>query len=275
MLDQLRSSHENELVELKALHASSLDEHTTPLRKNIRQLTLELTATQEDLNKSKAALAASHTEIASLRKQLVEAREAIELALANTNSASEAQLTKARHDLSSANETLETYKRILAESQETLAADMEAIKSAHKREVDELIGTHSEAVNAMKHAHKDALAKVAAERESLQSRFEDERDAKEKALAQVAASARTPASPRPSANTTGVSKEELEKMHQAHNAMTIELEAEHAKAVQVLKDELEAKQHALETAEADASRKELEINFMMSEKEELDGELQR
>lgn len=206
------------------------------------------------------------------------------MASTNANAAVELQLKQTREELANTKEDLETFKRILAESQESFTADTEATKAAHKREVGDLAGSHVEAVKQLKGSHEDVLGKLNAEKATLQGRLEDERDAKEKALGQVgslqATIASTPApapitSPRTSGVSPSLTKEEVEKLHQAHNARIIELEAEHAKALEAIQEQLVEKEAALADAEKDAETKILEMEFMASEKEELDSELER
>lgn len=215
-----------------------------------------------------------------MQKQLADAKEAIKAASEGANAALEAQIKSARAEAEQGREDLATFQKMLAESQEAFAADIEGTKAAHKRELDELSASHSEALKKALAAHEEGLAKVNTERANLRSELEDEREAKERALALVqdlndklAAAAVPPPAPKPT--VTGVSKEELEKLHQAHNATLVSLEAEHAKALQGLKDTLAEKEAALESAEAETSRKEMEIGYMASDKEEQDSEIER
>ena len=234
--------------------------------------------------KSKAALAAAQTEIATLSKQLEDAKAAVELASTNANAAGDLALKQVKDDLANAQDDLETFKRILAESQEAFTADMEATKAAHKREVEGLAGSHNDTLKQLKGSHEDVLGKANAEKATLQGRLEDERDAKEKALGQVeslqAAIAATPApapitSPRNSGATPSLSKEEVEKLHQAHNARIIEMEAEHEKALEALKEELAEKEEELAGIQSELETKGLEMGFMATDKEEVDNDLAR
>lgn len=190
----------------------------------------------------------------------------------------EQKLAKAQTDVTQAREDLATFQKMLAESQEAFAADVEGTKAAHRREIESLTSTHVGATKTLKSAHEDEVAKLNTERANLRSQLEDEREAKEKALTQVetlklAASTPPPLSPR--ANPTGTSKEELEKLHQAHNATLMEMEAAHNKALGSLKQEIADKQAALDSALAEASRKDMEIGYMAADKEETDNELER
>lgn len=215
-----------------------------------------------------------------MQKQLEDAKEAIKAASEGANAALEAQIKLARAEAEQGKDDLATFQKMLAESQEAFAADIEGTKAAHKRELDELAAGHSGALSKAQATHEEGLAKVNTERANLRSELEDEREAKERALALVQdlndklAAAAVPA-PAPKPAVTGVSKEELEKLHQAHNATLVSLEADHAKALQGLKDSLAEKEAAVESAEAETSRKAMEISYMAADKEETDSEVER
>jgi hypothetical protein len=213
-----------------------------------------------------------------LRNELANAKAAIQAATVDASAAMEQKLAKARADVAQAQEDLATFQKMLAESQEAFAADMEGTKAAHQREIESLSVKHVEATQTLKSAHEGEVAKLNTERADLRSQLEDEREAKEKALSQVEISklvANAPPPPSPRTSNTGIYKEELEKLHQAHNATLMEVEAAHNKALGALKQEIADKQAALDSARAETSRKEMEIGYMAADKEETDNELER
>ncbi|KAF9514068.1 hypothetical protein BS47DRAFT_1362016 [Hydnum rufescens UP504] len=276
-LERLRTGFQHEIEELKTTHAETLGEQTKMSEKHAKELTLNLAATTDDLAKSKAALAAAQTEIASLKTQVEEANRAAEAASINADAQLKGQTVQAKQEAQNAREDLATFKQLLAESQESFAADMEGTKATHKRELEEVVAKHVEHTGALKASHGQELAQLSNEGVKLRSALEDEREAKEKALAQIASLQQVrspPPSPR-NGNAAGVGKDEIEKLHRAHNATLMTLEAEHNSGLRALKDELARKQEAVDEVRAEKERKELEISFMAEEKRDVEDELQR
>ena len=75
-IEQLRGSHATALEEAKTSYEAALQDQVNTLERSITSKKVELQATQDDLAKAKAALAASLPEIEALRAQLEEAKVA-------------------------------------------------------------------------------------------------------------------------------------------------------------------------------------------------------
>jgi len=128
--------------------------------------------------------------------------------------------------------------------------------------------------------HKQELAHRTAEIAGLRSALEDARDAKEKALAQITSlqsirSRSPPTSPRNTPSRTGVSKEEIVKLHQAHNVTLMTVEAEHKKETQALKDQIARLKELVDEKEGENEHKELELTFLNQEKNDLEDDVKR
>jgi conserved oligomeric Golgi complex subunit 6 len=245
--------------------------------KHVKGLTLSLAAATDDLAKNKAAVAAAQIEIASFKTQVEEANRAAEAAPINVDAQLKQQTVQAKQEAQNAREDLATFKQLLAESQVSFAADMEGTKATHKRELEDVVAKHVEHTGTLKASHGQELAQLSNERVKLRSALEDEREAKEKALAQIASLQQVrspPPSPR-NGNAAGVGKDEIEKLHRAHNATLMTMEAEHNSELRALKDELSRKQEGVDEVRAEKERKELEISFMAEEKRDAEDELQR
>jgi hypothetical protein len=276
-LTELQNSHKITVDDLKASHESTLDETTKTSEKLISNLKIELKATQDDLAKAKASLASTQAEIDSLKIQLQESQHAVEQAASTSADSHAADLEQVRKEHSNTKDDLKAMEEALAASKETFAATHEQMTNNHKVELEEAAKGRADALQALKEAHEQDLARLNGERAQLLSNLEDEREAKEKALSQLELLSRTPPASPAKGNgvlpASVVPKEELEKLHQAHTLKVDELELAHKKALQAVQDELEESKKLQAELSEDNSRKALELNFTASEKDEAVEEL--
>ncbi|KAF8337417.1 uncharacterized protein EI90DRAFT_3118868 [Cantharellus anzutake] len=276
--EQLQATHQNNIAELSASHKEILEEQTGALNKHIKELSVNLAATTDDLAKSKTHLASSEEDKAVLKEQVNEARNAVTTASASADAAAQEKLAQARREVESAIDDMNTYKKLLEDTQLSFASDTDAHTAAHARELEDIVSKHTQDITTLKDQHEQELAHHNAEKAELRHVLEDERDAKEKALAQIATFQQVrspPSSPRHTPSKAGVSKEEIEKLHQAHNVTLMTLEAEHNKEMQALKDQVARLEELVNEVQGEKEHKELELVFATQEKGELEDDLKR
>ena len=266
-IDQIQEGNRVALEELKAEHASLLESEASSLNKQINNLNVELKATQEDLAKAKAALEASRAEVESLTKQRDEARAQAEAVpdISPEHAEEIARLTrelsKTKDDLAATTDTLNLTKSLMAELSDKQAAELEAAAKGRADEVLQLRAVHDKEISDLATRKSELLVKL--------SDLEGELVTAKAALATHEASSQVNvdgASHPPS--SPGVPREELQKLHEAHNLKIHDLEAEHDKAVKAAKEELEGALNKISELEQDISRKAMEIQYMEQEHEE-------
>jgi hypothetical protein len=75
--------------------------------------------------------------------------------------------------------------------------------------------------------------------------------------------------------STGVTKEELQRLHEAHNLKMHDLQAEHEKAMNTMKLELEASVRRTEEVQQEVARKGMEIEYLEQEQEDSQEQITR
>jgi hypothetical protein len=76
-------------------------------------------------------------------------------------------------------------------------------------------------------------------------------------------------------STPGVSREELERLHQAHSHKLLDLEAEHEKSVNTLNVELDSARNKIDELEGAVARKAMEVQFLEQEQDDHTDEIKR
>lgn len=155
------------------------------------------------------------------------------------------------------------FQVALQETQIGLMEELDQVKKNHQRELEEASRNKIKALEEHQAKSDEQLAKIKGDYALAQSALEDERVAKQQALAQVAAAksaATPPATPKPNGSgPTGViTKEDLHKLHQANNLKLSELEAEHFKALQEEREVQDALKKEKEDLANEVARKEME-----------------
>lgn len=269
--EQLQAQHDSALADLRQEHAGSLDSQVGSLQKQISNLTLELKATQDDLAKAKAGAEAARAEIEALTSQRDEARAAAAAApepspeLADEVARLVKELSVTKDDLATANEMLSLAKASLQEVTQNHQTELEVAAKARAGEVTKLRAASEEEVAALVAQKSALLVKV--------SDLEGE-------LATLKATINAePAAPKSNGTvhpqSPGISKEELQRMHEAHNLKLHDLNAEHDKAIKVLKEELEASQAQASEFQQEVARKMLEIQYLEQDQDENQEEITR
>lgn len=76
-------------------------------------------------------------------------------------------------------------------------------------------------------------------------------------------------------STTNVTREELQRTHEAHNLKLHDLQVEHERVVRGMKLELETVQNRLEEVQSDLARRNMEIQYLEQEQEESHDSITR
>ncbi|KAM6498421.1 hypothetical protein JOM56_006369 [Amanita muscaria] len=272
---QLRAANEANIEELKAEYSSTRESEITALEKQINTLSLELKAAKDDLAKAKASLDGARLEVESLSKQR---EDALAAAAAVPPVSSEHleektrlinELSQAKHDLNSTTDLLDLTKASLSELSNSHAKELEGAAKARAEEVIKLRAEHDEETTTFANQKMELSMRI--------SDLEGE-------LATVKASIVERAPPRsngvsvphpPSPDTAGVTKEELQRMHEAHNLKLHDLQAEHDKAIKALQDEFKAAQQKAEELQQEVARKAMEIHYLEQDHEESQEQITR
>lgn len=260
---------------LKADHASQLESELNGLQKKISNLTLELKATQDDLAKAKSSLESSQAEVASLTKQRDAARAASEAASSSSPQHAEEiaaltqKLSSTKDDLAAVTESLSLTKSSMMELSENHKKELEEAAKARAEEVLKLRAAHDQEVSTFANQKSNLLVRVS----DLEGEVATARAAYQ---AQRSASPRINGSPQPHASPrAGVSKEELVKMHEAHNLKLYDIQSEHERAMRRQTDELRQAMVKISELQQDVARKAMEIQYMEQDQEESADQITR
>ncbi|KAF8973876.1 hypothetical protein BDZ97DRAFT_1912331 [Flammula alnicola] len=274
-IEEIKSANKVALDSLKADHASSLDTEVNGLQKQISKLKLELKATQDDLAKAKASLEVSHSEVGALTKQRDEARAQAEAA--PTLSPEQAtEITRLTNELSITKDDLAAMTDML----NLTKTSMTELSDNHKKELEEAAKGRADEALKLRSAHESEVTTFATQKSELLVKLSDMEG--ELATVRAALSAQQIASAKSNGNgsthpppSPGVTKEELTKMHEAHNLKIYDLQAEHEKAMKLVKEELEATLVKVGGLQQDIDRKGMEITYMEQEQEESQEQITR
>lgn len=267
-LEQVTQFHESTIKSLKAEHASILEEKTGGLGKQMSKLTLEFKATQDDLAKSKAALEASNQELKLLKARLEAANATAEMLASSAPpdrtqevNALKKELADARSDVTALQDALGVTNESIADMSNRHTTDLEGAAKARATEVTEL-----------KKAHASELAHLDKERMNLARELSDTQSEMARLKATIATrpitptTTRSPGHGRTSSGT--VTKEEIQKMHEAHNLKMNDLQAGYEKKLKELREELEVLDWKSQELESEVERKTMEIKYLEQDQEE-------
>jgi chromosome segregation ATPase len=235
-------------------------------------LKLDLKATQDDLAKAKAGLESARGEIESLTSQRDEAlATAASIPQISPEYVEEMtrlskELSNTKDDLAAATDMLNLTKASLTEMSHNQTKELEEVA---KGRADEVIKLRS--------AYDEEVTSLATQKSELLVRLSDLEG--ELATLKATISSETVA-PKSNSNgvahlAPGVTKEELQRLHEAHNLKMHDLQAEHEKAVKALKLELEASQSRTEEVRQEVERKVMEIQYLEQDHEENQEQITR
>lgn len=263
---QIQEAGKVKLENMNSSLATEAEERIAELRKRLGDTDLELRAARDDLLKTKASLSQKETELSSITNEYNDMKEMSKLGK--------------REEANSSTEVADLQKKLEAT-------------------IDELSGTRAafeatkESIEAMSNNHRQELeesaTKRAREMADLQQAFELEKadliEKKNAALNKVheleieVKSGENGHVQSQAASTTsgpsGIPREELNRMYEAHNLKVHSLEANHRKSISEMEATLEQSLKFKEELQAAAERREMEIHFLTTENEENADRIKR
>lgn len=271
-IEQVRSSHETTIQNLRVEHAAALDEQTKTLEKQIAIQNVELKATHDDLVKAKSALATALQEVESIKSQLEEARKTAESIASTTTPDQSALMARLQKEISNSMEDQEALKEVLAAQNESFAE----MSDNHAKELEEAAKGRAEEFTKLRAAHEAEKATFSKEKSELATKLSD----LEGELATLKANLGAEPVSAPKANgatqaSSGITKEELQRMHEAHNLKMGDMQAEFEKTLRALKEDLDSAQNKSSELELEVNRKGMEINYLESDQEDQATEITR
>jgi chromosome segregation ATPase len=274
-IEQVTQLRKDTINSLKAEHATILEEQTTDLSKQISKLTLELKATQDDLAKSKAALTTSAQELDSLKSQLEVARATAEVLVSSAPPDRTKEVDSLKKELADVKSDLTALQEVLAAANESIAD----ITHRNGRDLEEAAEARAAGVAKLKSTHESEVAQLVKVKSDLASKLSDAQSEIATLRATIGAEPAIPIATRALGHgRTGsgtVTKEEIQKMHEAHNLKMNDLQVEHEKKLKELGEELEATNGKTKELEAEVSRKAMEISYLEQEQEEMNDTITR
>ncbi|KAG2154706.1 hypothetical protein DEU56DRAFT_376039 [Suillus clintonianus] len=270
-IEQLLTAHQSTVDGLKADHEDVLASQVGDLEKKLSNQNLELRATQDDLAKAKAALDSSRSDTESLKAQLEDARAAFVAASASADQASEIdRLTK---ELANFRDENVMINDVLAATKESLSE----MSFNHTKELEEAARGRVEDVMSLRATHEEEIGRLAAQKSELSLKLSDLEGEIATLQAQIAAEAA--AAPKSngvvSPSSTMVTREELQRVHEAHNMKMHDVMADHERTVSDLRNEIDGLQSKLDEVHTDISRKTMEIQYLEQEQEESQDSITR
>ncbi|CAK5280172.1 unnamed protein product [Mycena citricolor] len=255
-MDQVRAIHESTIEQLKAEHASVIESTVGDLEKQLAKLNIELKATQDDLVKAKANLDGARAEILTMTAQRDEARTTLE-ATPELSPQHAEEITRLRHEVVAKSDDLQAVEEMLAITK----ASIQSISQNHTVELEEAAKARAEEATKLQAAHDEEVKAWNTQKSELTSRLSDLEG--ELATLKATMNAETAA---PKSNgavavpqSPGITKEELQHLHEAHNLKMNDLQAQHEKELKALRDQLEKAAADLDESIASVARKAMEI----------------
>ena len=272
-IEQIQVANQVALEASKADHQSALESERKSLSKQIDKLTLELKVTQDDFSKTKTALEILKSETDSLSKQLDEARAVVDAgpSLSPEHAEEIARLTKelanAKDDFATVTEALNLTKSSISEMSDN-----------HTRELEEGAKSRADEIIKLKLAHDSEVATLAAQKSEAMIKISDLEG--ELAIVNATLAAQQSAIPKNVNGSTQpqqqtVTKEELTKLHEAHNLKIYDLQAEHEKALNTLREEVEVAKTRAGELEQDVGRKAMEIQWLEQDQDDNQEQISR
>lgn len=270
-IEQLRSAHQVTIDELKTEHQAALEGQVKALEKQLATQALELKATQEDLAKAKANAATVTQELNNVTAQLEEARS---LVASLDKSDKDEVIAKLNRDLSNLREDHAALNEMFQATRGSLGE----MADNHVKELEEAAKGRAEEVTKLRAAHQEEVVALATEKSQLLSRLQDLEGEITAAKAALAAGEQaTPQKTNGSAHhrSASISREDLQRLHEAHNAKIHDVQAEHDRAIRALREELEISRVKADELQQEVSRKAMEIQYLEQDQEESQDQITR
>ncbi|KAF8507197.1 hypothetical protein F5888DRAFT_1602878 [Russula emetica] len=270
--EQLRSSHQATVESLKTDHEAALASQAQFFQKQLSSQALELKATAEDLAKAKTTLSTSLQEMETLKAQLDETRQGALVAASTAVADHDAEIERLTKELSNVREELDGLNEVFRATQES----MQAMGNNHQKELEEAAKGRAEEVSKIRAAHDTEIQSLVTDKADLVTRLSDlEGDLL--SLRASTASTGTAASPKRNGSAAApaetVTKDELLRMHEAHDLKMNDLHAEHVKEIRALQEQLNATRMRASEVEQDLDRKKMEILYLEQDQEESQDQI--
>jgi conserved oligomeric Golgi complex subunit 6 len=227
------------------------------------------------LVKSKAALDTSTRELKSLEAQAEVARAKAEVLASSVTPDRTEEVNALKKNLADVKSDLTAIQEVLAATNESIA-DM---SHRHTRDLEEATKARATEMVKLKSAHESELARYARERSDLVSKLSDAQSEIATLRATIVARPGTPNATRTRGhgrNASGtVPKEEIQKMHEAHNLKMNDLQADYEKKLREIREELETVNGRTKELESEVSQKAMEISYWEQEQEETNDTITR
>lgn len=274
-IEQIQSANIIALENIKADHASALEDEVNGLQKQITKLNIELKATQDDLAKAKAALETSHNEVETLTKQRDEARAQAQAAPSLSSEYAE-ELSRVTTELSISKNDLQAVTDMLTFTESSMAE----LSDNHKKELEEAARIRADEILKLRSEHDREVTTFATQKSQLLVKLSDLEGELATVKADIAAQGSSSSRSNgnvisQSATSPAVTKEELAKLHEAHNLKIYDLQAEHDKSAKHARDELEAAYNKISELQQDITRKAMEIQYLEQDQEESQEQITR
>jgi chromosome segregation ATPase len=233
---------------------------------------LELKATAEDLAKAKTTLSTSLQEMETLKAQLDEARQGALVAASIAAADQDAEIERLTKELSNVREELDGLSEAFRATQES----MQEMGNNHQKELEEAAKGRAEEVSKLRAAHDTEIQSLVTDKSDLVTRLSD-LEGEVLSLRASAASTGTAASPKRNGSAAApaetVTKDELLRMHEAHNLKMNDLQAEHDKEIRALQEQLDVTRTKASEVEQDLDRKKMEILYLEQDQEESQDQI--
>lgn len=269
-MEQLRTAHQSTIESLKAEYEEALRSQVAAQEKRFSSQTLELKATQDDLAKSKAALNQVSQELESVKGQLTSAHQTLDSLDKGDKDEIITQLSK---DLSN----LRDEHAALSDMFQATKDSLREISLNHSKELEEAAKGRAEEVTKLRANHQSEIDQLNNDRNELATRLTDLQG--ELATVKASISADPLKSPKGNgtahARTSSVTRDELQKVHEAHNLKLYDLQAEHDRRLLQMQKELDEVRSTADTLNQELSRKNMEIQYLEQDQEENQDQITR
>ena len=222
------------------------------------------------MNKSKAHALSLAQELETVKAHLEDAKKLIATMDKGDKDEVIAQLNRdlsnLREDHHALNEMFQATKGSLGEMADN-----------HVKELEEAAKGRAEEVTKLRAAHQDEVQTLAQEKAQLLTRLSDLEGELATVKAALSAEPATPQKTNGSAHqrNASISREELQRLHEAHNAKMHDVQAEHERAMRVMREELEITRVKAEELQQEVTRKTMEIQYLEQDQEESQDQITR
>ena len=269
-MEQLRNAHQSTIESLKAEHEETVRSQVASQEKRLAGQTLELKATQDDLAKSKSALNHASQELETLKSQLASAHHTLDSMDKGDKDEIITQLSK---DLSN----LRDEHAALADMFQATKDSLREISLNHSKELEEAAKGRAEEATKLRAVHQEEIDQLNKDRNELATRLTDLQGE----LATVKASIASDPLKSPKGNGTAharnssVTREDLQKVHEAHNLKLYDIQAEHERAILQMQKELHDVRKTADDLNQELTRKNMEIQYLEQDQEESQDQITR